>query len=67
MFKLWPYLQSFVIILLHCSIASATLLEEMKGAMMGQSSRPASFNLGVVDREWVLCMHHQISLPLYES
>ena len=24
-------------------------------------------NLGVVDREWVLCMHHQISLPLYES
>ena len=23
--------------------------------------------LGVVDREWVLCMRHQIWLPLYES
>ena len=26
-----------------------------------------SWYLGVVDSEWVLCMHHQISLPLYES
>ena len=24
-------------------------------------------NLGVVDREWVLCLHPQMSLPLYES
>ena len=24
-------------------------------------------DLGVVDREWVLCLHHQRSLPLYES
>ena len=24
---------------------------------------PLVYNLGVVDREWALCMRHQISLP----
>ena len=30
-----------------------------------QQTRPgtATCNLGVVDREWALCMRHQISLP----
>ena len=26
-----------------------------------------AYCLGVVDREWVLCLHPQMSLPLYES